>query len=55
VRFEGKLTVERLSILGTPGRGFTTLNEILLLHSSGHTVREIILKFLFRAFCEAVN
>jgi len=55
VRFEGKLTVERLSILVTPDRGLTIRKELLLFHPSGHMKREIIFKFLFEAFSEAAN
>jgi hypothetical protein len=55
VGLEGKLTVERLFILGTADRGLTVLNELLLFHTPGHRKREIIFKFLFRAFSEAMN
>jgi hypothetical protein len=55
VRFEGKLTVESLPILGTPDRGLTIPKEPLLFHASGHMKREIMFKLHFREFSEAVN
>jgi hypothetical protein len=42
VGLEGKLTVERLSILGNTDRGLTLLNQLLLFHTHGHTKRAII-------------
>ena len=50
VRLEGKLTVERLSILGIPDRGLTILSELLLFHTPGHIKREIIFKLLLGRF-----
>jgi hypothetical protein len=46
----GKLTVQSLSILETPDRGLTILNELFLFHTAGHTERVIIFKVLLGLF-----